>query len=660
MRALIGFSVLLSVLTLTLQAAAPVVGGLKNLRAAVVGPGGKVYVAAGNDLLVIEEGQAKPFATGLKQPTSLAFFGEAIFAADGERILRIDATGKITVHTPPNAFPTRPGELRTVVAGEKGELFALARDDKFDTFAIYRIPAKGKVTVIADQQRTPALKRPAAIALDGSSFVLALDEGKLHRVKVADGSSRELVSGLEDASTLAWDWFGRLYIGHLKPGTVSVINRPGDKPVTAVKGFTQVDAVAMGPGSQTMLVVNGHDGTVSSFPIGDPTKPVDVTPLPVKTEIAFPKLQWTGWKPEDEAGRPVPLRPIVLTHAGDGSNRVFVATQHGVIHVFANDQNADKTSVFLDIQDRVSYQDKQNEEGFLGLAFHPKFKENGEFYVYYTIRKPELTNVVSRFRVSKDNPNKADPASEEELFRMKKPYWNHDGGTLVFGPDGYLYIAVGDGGAANDPHENGQNLDTLLGKVLRIDVNRKDAGKAYAIPKDNPFVGQAGARPEIWAYGLRNPWRIAFDRKTGKLWMGEVGQNLFEEINLITRGGNYGWNQRESLHPFGVKGVGPQPDLIEPIWEYHHDLGKSITGGHVYRGTRLPELAGAYLYADYVSSDIWALWYDEAQGRVVANRPIQDPNLAVLSFGEDETGEVYFLAATPTGQGIHRFTRAGK
>jgi glucose/arabinose dehydrogenase len=221
-----------------------------------------------------------------------------------------------------------------------------------------------------------------------------------------------------------------------------------------------------------------------------------------------------------------------------------------------------------------------------------------------------------------------------------------------------LYLALGDGGAANDPFKNGQNLKTLLGKILRLDVSCKDGDKPYAIPKDNPFVGRDDARPEIYAYGLRNVWRMAFDRPTKVLWAADVGQNLYEEIDLITPGGNYGWNIRESLHPFGNEGVPQRKDLIDPIWEYHHDVGKSITGGCVYRGSRLPELDGLYLYADYVSGKIWALRYDTEKKRVVANRPIRDKAQPIMSFGEDEKGDVYLMTYSATGQGVFRFVRA--
>jgi glucose/arabinose dehydrogenase len=253
--------------------------------------------------------------------------------------------------------------------------------------------------------------------------------------------------------------------------------------------------------TKRLLVPDMGGGAVDAIAITAPGAPVNEEPLSLKTAVAFPDLKWTGWKGETDDGRVNTLRPIVLTHAGDGSNRIFVATQHGVIHAFPNDQKATQTTVLLDIHERVAYNDDTNEEGFLGLAFHPRFKENGYFYVFYTLKSERLTNIISRFQLRKDDPNQADPASELEILRFKKPYWNHDGGTLVFGPDGFLYVTHGDGGAGNDPHENGQNLRVLLGKVLRIDVDHTEGGKNYAIPKDNPFVDGSNAHPEIWAYG---------------------------------------------------------------------------------------------------------------------------------------------------------------
>ena len=386
---------------------------------------------------------------------------------------------------------------------------------------------------------------------------------------------------------------------------------------------------------------------------------VDTTPLPLAAEIAFPNLKWTGWAPVTDDGKPLPLRPTVLTHAPDGSNRIFVVAQRGVIHVFPNDQRAEATGVFLDIRPQVVYQDKENEEGLLGLAFHPRYRENGAFFLYYTTSEAPHTSVVRRYRVRPTDANRAQPRFEEELLRIKQPFWNHNGGGLLFGPDGYLYIALGDGGKANDPFGNGQNLKTLLGSILRIDVDRKEAGRNYAIPPDNPFAGRpGGARPEIWAYGLRNVWGMAFDRQTGRFWAADVGQDLWEEIDLIVRGGNYGWNFREATHRFGPAGSGPGADLVEPIWEYHHDIGKSITGGHVYRGRRLPELDGAYLYADYISGQVWSLRYDAERRQVTANRPIATPKLPITSFGEDPSGDVYFTVVAADGKALYRFVRS--
>jgi glucose/arabinose dehydrogenase len=269
---------------------------------------------------------------------------------------------------------------------------------------------------------------------------------------------------------------------------------------------------------------------------------VDQRPLPVKVVPAFSKLEWPDWLRGLDIGRPRDPRPLLIMGARDGTNRIFGGSQYGTIHVWSNDPQADKMETFMDLRDQVQYSDNQNEEGFLGLAFHPRFKENGEFFIYYTAKPtkeyPDLS-IISRFHLSRDDPNRGDRHSEEIIMRIPQPYPNHNGGTLVFGPDGYLYIGLGDGGAFNDPHGNGQKLTTLLGKILRIDVDHKDPGMKYAIPKDNPFANRGvEARGEIWAFGIRNVWRIAFDRATGDLWAGDVGQDTWDVIDIIHRGGN--------------------------------------------------------------------------------------------------------------------------
>jgi glucose/arabinose dehydrogenase/sugar lactone lactonase YvrE len=641
----------------------PLVSGLKGPRALTALPGGKTYVATagegGGAVLAIDGGKAVPFGEGPPDPRGITTFGGALFVADKDGVTLIDRAGKSRNIVAAKAFPSPPKSLSGITVDEMGQLYLADAGDGKEGAAIYRVTF-GKVTLVSDTKRAPALKSPRGVVMDGKSFLLVLDgaSGELLRIKVDDGTAEKVADGFGSGGPLTWDRHGRLYLADTDGGRLFVIPRPGDKPVSFSTAFKLPVALALDAAGKSILVADAKAGTLTALPAAVPGQPVDETPLPIATAVAFPDLTWTGWKP-DERGRPNPLRPIVLTHAGDGSNRVFVATEQGVIHVFPNDQKATKTKVFLDIQSKVRYLDNQNEEGLLGLVFHPDYKKNGEFFVFYTDKKqPGHQNVVSRFRVSKDDPDAADPNSEEELLRIEHKYWNHDGGTLAFGPDGYLYIAVGDGGLADDPDKHGQDLNTLLAKVLRIDVNKASQGRKYAIPKDNPFAERKDARPEIWAYGLRNPWRMAFDRKTGKLWTSDVGQNLYEEIDILTAGGNYGWSIREGLHPFSANGVGPRKDLIDPIWEYHHDTGKSLTGGSVYRGKKLPELEGYYLYADYVIPRIWGLRYDEAKGRVVANRPIRDPNLPVMSFGEDEEGEVYFLTYSVSGKGIYRFVPA--
>ncbi|HEY1379739.1 MAG TPA: PQQ-dependent sugar dehydrogenase [Gemmataceae bacterium] len=592
--------------------------------------------------------RAVPFAAGLDAPRAAATWNDLLFVVDRRKVWRVDRNGKVQVHSAADVFR----DLRGVTVDERGVLYVLDADGDG---AVYRIPPRGKVDLVADGKAVP-LGRPRSLLMDGLSHVLLFGEaGELLRLKLADRTVTKVYDGVGGGTGLAWDWRGRLYL--TTTNGVFVIARPGDRPEKIASGFTDPGGPSVSADGHTVYVPDTAAGTLTAVALRVPSGPVDETPLPLETEVAFPELQWAGWTGETSAGRPTPLRPIVLTHANDQTGRVFIATQHGVVHVLPNDQAAKQTKVFLDIQSKVRYDDRTNEEGFLGLTFHPDYKRTGEVFAFYTLKEPGHVNVLSRFRVSKDDPDRADPASEEELLRVTHKYWNHDGGTVVFGPDGHLYLALGDGGAANDPDSNGQNLNTLLAKILRIDVNRKEGGKPYAIPKDNPFAGRPDARPEVFAYGLRNVWRMAFDRATGRLWAADVGQNLYEEIDLIEKGGNYGWSVREGLHPFGAKGVGPRPDVVEPIWEYHHDVGKSITGGAVYRGSRFPELVGMYLYADYVSGKIWALKYDEAAKRVVANRPIRDRGLPIMSFGEDDRGELYLMTFSQSGRGVYRFTR---
>jgi glucose/arabinose dehydrogenase len=341
-------------------------------------------------------------------------------------------------------------------------------------------------------------------------------------------------------------------------------------------------------------------------------------------------------------------RPLGLYQPVDGRH-IYVLQQRGTVLVFAPGGNADG-AVFL--QRQVLH--KGNEEGLLSVAFHPKFADNGTFFLYYCAADPRRT-VVSRMRTVAGDASKADLASEEVLLTADQPFENHNGGTLLFGSDGKLYLGLGDGGAAGDPHDNGQKTGTLLGKVIRIDVDQADAGLKYAVPKDNPFVGQDGWKPEIWALGLRNPWRMSFDRGTGDLWAGDVGQNYWEEIDLITRGGNYGWKNHEGKVPFEKRPA--IPGAIDPVFVYNRGEGQSVTGGYVYRGKRLKELVGCYVYGDFNTGRIWAL---RRQGERVENRLlIQLPKgQQVASFAEDAAGELYlctFEGANGNQGRVYRF-----
>lgn len=344
------------------------------------------------------------------------------------------------------------------------------------------------------------------------------------------------------------------------------------------------------------------------------------TPYQYYVEVAFPNLRFN--------------RPVGIYHPGDGTNRLFVVEQGGVIHVFENFENVTTANVFLDIRDRVV---SGGEQGLLGLTFHPNFAENGYFYVDYTTDNPRRTT-VARYSVAQNDPNKADANSEEIVLEVEQPRAAHNGGQIAFGPDGYLYIALGDGGQAR----NGQNRSTLLGSILRIDVDPAYGGISYGIPSDNPFVWSR-YRDEIYAYGLRNPWRFSFDPVTGWLWAADVGQHEREEVNIIEKGKNYGWDTMEGslcYHP--LEGCN-QTGLELPIWEYHtHDVGNAIIGGFVYRGSELTELIGAYIYGDYESGRIWALWYDGVNDPV--NIELLDTELHIPSFGVDKGNELYICA----------------
>lgn len=324
-------------------------------------------------------------------------------------------------------------------------------------------------------------------------------------------------------------------------------------------------------------------------------------------------------------------QPTHITHAGDNSKRLFVTEQGGRILLIRN--NAVRQKPFLDISDRVSC---CGERGLLSMAFPPGYKEKKYFYVNYTDRSGDT--VVARFRVKQD-ADVADPRSEEIILNIKQPYANHNGGQLAFGPDGYLYIGMGDGGSAGDPQGYAQNPSSLLGKLLRIDVG--PGKKPYAIPPDNPFIGNKMYRPEIWATGLRNPWRFSFDRKSGNLYIADVGQNKYEEIHFEPKGSkggkNYGWNIMEGLHCFKTENCS-RNGLSLPVAVYDHDSGCSITGGMVYRGIMFPQLQGIYFYGDFCSGRVWGL---KQSGEEWMNKELKNSGLSISTFGEDEEGEIH-------------------
>ncbi|HEX4263258.1 MAG TPA: PQQ-dependent sugar dehydrogenase [Verrucomicrobiae bacterium] len=365
-------------------------------------------------------------------------------------------------------------------------------------------------------------------------------------------------------------------------------------------------------------------------------------------------------------------RPLWMCEVPDGSHRQFVVEQEGRVWILPADRNGSEPKLFLDIFDRHPFRD--NEEGLLAMAFHPQYKTNGKFYIFYSHPTTPKHTVLAEMQVSKNDPDKADPSTERILLKVRKEpqNWNHNGGTLLFGPDGDLYLGIGDGGSGFDPLDAGQNLEVLYGKIIRIDVNSKTAGLEYGIPTDNPFVdvskqGDLKADPldkeahvtrqEIWAYGVRNPWRMSFDRETGELWVADVGQDKFEEVDVIKKGGNYGWSAREGFHPLVKEHKVRGSEPIDPVIEYghnadlaqqsrfpNHSTGISITGGYVYRGKKIPALRGVYIYADFQMGTIWGLRYENgkltADGTLVKEKPSRN----ISSFAEDSDGELYVVS----------------
>ncbi len=335
------------------------------------------------------------------------------------------------------------------------------------------------------------------------------------------------------------------------------------------------------------------------------------------------------------------VRPVDIQSAHDGTHRLFVVEKPGVISVMPNSPGVTLKTTFLDIQDRVD--EGGTEEGLLGLAFHPEFPDSPYIYVNYTAANPNRT-VIARFTVSDTNPDRADATSEFPVLEVGQPFSNHNGGQLAFGPDGLLYIGLGDGGSGGDPLENAQNLRVLLGKMLRIDVDTRSGNLDYGIPPDNPYVGNPnGYREEIYALGFRNPWRYSFDPVTGWLWLGDVGQGRYEEIDIVEKGKNYGWDNMEGKHCYepmtGCDTVG----LILPIFEYDHTLGRqAITGGYVYRGTLNFDLVGSYIYADYGSGTLYALDYDGSQPAV--STELLDTAMFISTFGVGEDNELYLAS----------------
>lgn len=465
--------------------------------------------------------------------------------------------------------------------------------------------------------------------------------------------SHQLISWLTDLADLlnvsVFNWtlkMRRFLIAGLLLLGLAVTSCIGRNPDVAESGITPVIVTAVSPTTPPTSTATAVPANTIPAPEAATAIPTDIpptaTPVPTNTPIPAEPVTAVSFEPIVTGL----FRPTILTHAGD--DRLFIGVQTGTIYIYQNGQLL--PDPFLDIQNKVN--SNANEQGLLGLAFHPQFNNPahvgyGRFFINYSGSSGET--IIARYQVDPNNPNRADASSEVVLLTIPQPYENHNGGHLAFGPDGYLYVGMGDGGSQGDPQGNGQNANSLLGALLRLDVDHEGNGAAYAVPADNPFVASGNGRAEIWAIGLRNPWRFSFDRLTGDLYLADVGQNLYEEVNRVPAGAagiNYGWNIMEGTHCYNADSCS-QTGLTLPFFDYDHTQGCSVTGGYVYRGQEYPTWQGNYFFADFCTGVTWAA-FPNPDGSWTVNR-VREQLENISSFGEDVNGELYVLSFSNGG-----------